>query len=41
MRSGTDERTNKQMDGRMNKETNARTDEQTETICPNAIVCGE
>ena len=40
-RSGTDERTNKQMDGRMNKETNARTDEQTKAIFPNTIVFGE
>ena len=41
MRSGTDERTNKRMDGRMNKETSTRTDEQTEDICPNTIACGE
>jgi len=40
-RSGTDKRTNKHMDGRMNKETNARTDEQIEAIRPNTIVCGE
>jgi hypothetical protein len=32
MWSGTDEWTNTQMDGRMNKETNARTDEQTEAM---------
>ena len=31
-RSGTNKRTNKQMDERMNKETNARTDEQTEAM---------
>jgi hypothetical protein len=31
-RSGTDEQTNIQMDGRMNKETNALRDEQTEAM---------
>ena len=40
-RSGTDKRTNKHMDGQMNKKANARTDEQSEASCPNTIVCGE